>query len=481
MASPPMTFRNLTSIPTIIKHYEIQDLQHTTIGGRFNFTSFRSTPADANPPTSRLEDVSVLLPSLQTCKTEIPPAKVPQQTLNIIFEVDGELYQTNIIESTTQSQMLLPLTPNSRHDNVTIYHPEHHHLILLPRYRTSSWMHGIADNIPLSALSIPGTHNSPTHHRALPSVRCQVTTVRQQLENGIRFLDIRVQSESPLDPAKDGLILVHGVFPISLRGAQYFRPVINDVLAFLEQNPSETIIMSVKREGPGNATDEQLSRIMRDHYAGDVNKWFTAPRIPTLGEARGKIVLVRRFRLEERLNGEWSGAGWCINADTWADNTPNSLCPSGDLCIQDFYEVLETETIEKKIQYSIDHLKRAAKCVCPSPESNTKQPFYINFLTASNFWKQSCWPDKIAARLNPAIVDFLCTKHNMPEDDCGVGDGSTGIVVCDWVGNNGDWSIVNCILAYNTKFMKEQPGKLETSHGVGQTGQETEAAPASPT
>lgn len=451
-----MTFRNLTSTSMKIKHYEIQDLHNDTNHRRFNkVTSLWSTPADAKPPTSSLGDVSLPLEPFQICQCEIQPAQVPRQTLSIVFEIGNEMYQTIITQAATQSQPLIPLTNDVNPNHIAVYHPEHHHLTLLPRFTNTSWMQKIRDSTLVSSLSIPGTHNSPTHHRALPSVRCQVTTVPEQLKQGVRFLDIRVQPESPLDPTKDGLILVHGVFPISLTGIRHFRHVVDDVLAFLSENPSETVIMSVKREGPGSATDAQLSRIMRDHYAGDVNKWFTAPHIPRLGEARGKIVLIRRFALEERLKNEWGGAGWCINADTWADNTPNALCPSGDLCIQDFYEVLETDTIEKKIQYSIDHLKRAAKCVCPSPESEAKQPFYINFLTASNFWKQSLWPDQIAARLNPAVVEFLCTKHDTQEDECERGNGSTGIVVCDWVGHEEDWSIINCILAYNAKFMND--------------------------
>ncbi|KAL8982967.1 MAG: hypothetical protein Q9177_005117 [Variospora cf. flavescens] len=196
--------------------------------------------------------------------------------------------------------------------------------------------------------------------------------------------------------------------------------------------------MSLKREGTGEATDAQLSRILRDHYAGDPNHWFTAPRIPYLGEARGKIVLIRRFGLDENLKQEWGGAGWGINAENWADNTPNATCPSGDICVQDFYEVLETVNIEKKIQYSQAHLERAARCVCTLPEQDgvtanqsPKQPFFINFLTASNFWKVGCWPEKIAAKLNPAIVDFLCRKHNEIDGaalDQVSGDGSTGIV-----------------------------------------------------
>ena len=466
MAAPPMTIRNLTSHAFNVKHYEVHDLHHTINGrgGYFNVTSLWNTPANVKPPEISLEDLSVVVEPFNSCKVNVKQAKPPHQSLNIYIELMGELYETNISHRTRQCQLLMPITSNSpqsshRH-HTAIYLREYHHLTIFYRGPTTSWMHSLKDETPLSALSIPGTHNSPTYHRALPSVRCQVKPVREQMQQGIRFLDIRVQPESPLDPSKDGLILVHGVFPISLTGARYFRTLISEVNLFLDQNPSETIIMSLKREGPGSATDAQLSRILRDHYAGDVNRWFTAPRIPTLGEARGKIVLIRRFNLEDRLNIEWGGAGWCIDAGIWADNTPHSLCPSGHICFQDFYEVLETETIEKKIQYCIDHLKRAAQCVWPA-RIEPKQPFYINFLTASNFWRQSCWPDQIAAKLNPAILEYLCTKHNTSEainsseggEQCALGDGSTGIVVCDWVGHHENWDLVRCIIGMNAKFV----------------------------
>jgi 1-phosphatidylinositol phosphodiesterase len=454
MSTPLMTVRNLTSTPINVKHYEIHDLHHTLNGGESfsNITGLWSTPANAKPSRASLEDVSVLVEPFKACKANVKVANVPHQSLSVFLEIGGELYQTNILKPTCNSQILMPLTTDPHFNFTTVYHPEHHHLAIFYRDQTTSWMKNLKNETQISAISIPGTHNSPTYHRALPSVRCQVAPVREQLQQGVRFLDIRVQPENPLDPGKDGLVLVHGVFPISLSGKRYFRAVVDEVSLFLKQNPSETVIMSVKREGPGDATDAQLSRILRDHYAGDVNHWFTAPRIPTLGEARGKIVLIRRFALEDGLKNEWGGAGWCINADAWADNTPNALCPSGDICIQDFYEVTETEKIEEKTKYAIEHLERAACCAC----SGDKQPIFINFLTASNFWKQSCWPDKIAAKLNPAIVEYLCTRHHAPNTDgqegSPVGDGSTGVVVCDWVGHEGNWDIVRCIIGMNARF-----------------------------
>jgi 1-phosphatidylinositol phosphodiesterase len=312
----------------------------------------------------------------------------------------------------------------------------------------------LKNEIPLSALSIPGTHNSPTHHMALPSVRCQAVSVKEQLNNGVRFLDIRVQPESADDASKDGLVLVHSAFPVSLTGAKYFRDLINTVYSFLDANPTETIIISLKREGIGKTTDQHLSKIVKAHYANE--RWFTDNRIPTLGEARSKIVLIRRFGLDESLKGENNGKGWAIDAESWPDNCADGICSSGEIRVQDFYEVSESENINMKITFSTDQLARSAQVVCPLPGNmdaavakEVKQPFFMNFLSASNFWRANCWPDRIAAKVNPSIIDYLCRNHN---EIAVRGDGSTGIVVCDWVGNNGDWDLVRCVVGMNARL-----------------------------
>ena len=496
MASPlpPLTIRNLTSTPLELKRLERHQAPEAPtspggggLGGLGNVTrNFTALMGNATAPTSlelaenaqsyRDENLSITIGPFQTAKTEIESSgRWPSEILRLTFEHDGERHRLDTPTPSSESTTLTPLTPTPRWRYTAVYLPQHSHVSLFSSANLAGWMGELKDETPLSGLSIPGTHNSPTCHRALPSVRCQAVGVREQLENGVRFLDVRVQPESPEDASHEGLVLVHGVFPISLTGAKYFRGLVSDVEAFLAAHPSETVIMSVKREGPGTHTDAQLSRKLRDHYAGDVNRWFTAPRIPSLGEARGKIVLLRRFALDPALKSEWDGAGWAIDAETWAYNTADDTCASGDVCVQDFCEVLETENIDKKIGLAEAHLERAACCVCPLPGVHTemqqqqqKMPLYLNFLSASNFWKVGCWPERIAAKLNPAMVDFLCRRHAAAADagaagegrrpNNPTGDGGTGIVVCDWVGLNGDWDLVRCIVGMNSKLELREKG-----------------------
>ena len=76
-------------------------------------------------------------------------------------------------------------------------------------YKT--WLKDIDDNKKISQLSIPGTHNSAACHVALPSVQCQGATVTEQLEHGVRFLDVRVGKLFLGNDVKD-LQVIHGKF-----------------------------------------------------------------------------------------------------------------------------------------------------------------------------------------------------------------------------------------------------------------------------
>ncbi|KAF2161795.1 hypothetical protein M409DRAFT_27853 [Zasmidium cellare ATCC 36951] len=496
--SGPITVRNLTAQPLTIKvveRYEAPNLQDLPEGERrrSSLTSFTKsfanmttnlvsnvTGGDSRAPTNlqlsekaesfTRQDVDVRMEPFSTHKTDIKTTeRKPDEILRLTLHGDGPGKWRIDTPTPAAAQKLTPLVADPAHEYTGVYNPSNSFLAIVESTDQHNWMKEFGDDTPLSALSIPGTHNSPTYHKALPSVRCQAVSPVEQLRNGVRFFDIRVQPGNPQDPKDDNLNLVHGVFPISLTGPKKFRGLLNEVLDFLKENPSETLIMSLKREGPGDATDQQLSLILKDLYTDD-SKWYTEPRVPKLGEVRGKVVLLRRFAIADRLKQEWGGRGWCLNAENWAYNTPD--CTYGDVRVQDFCEVLETENIDKKIQLCCDHFERAGQVVCPIPGVTTDSvnpvpagPLYINFLSASNFWKVGCWPDKIAAKLNPAVAAFLREKHDV--GDKGVdapgevveGDGGVGIVVTDWVGKDGDWDLIRTIVAMNSRLLLRQRGR----------------------
>jgi 1-phosphatidylinositol phosphodiesterase len=431
------------------------------------------------------QDVEIRLEPFTTNRTEVTVTeRNPNDILRLTLQGEGgEKWRCDAPTPGTTFDRLVPLTPDPKHEYTALYLPSTSVLAVMEVASYHNWMKEFEDGTPISALSIPGTHNSPTCYKALPSVRCQAVGPLEQLRNGVRFFDIRVQPSHPSDDKDDSLALVHGVFPISLTGTKKFRALEDEMRTFLRENPSETIIVSLKREGSGDATDAQLSKILRDHYTSS-DLWYTDPRIPTLGQVRGKVVLMRRFAIVDNLKSSHGGRGWGLNAENWAYNTPNDK--HGDVVVQDFCEVLETENIDHKIKLCCEHFERSAQVCAPvgeialkeeterrrsaterrgstAPPVNTTS-IYLNFLSASNFWKVGCWPDKIAAKLNPAVTSFLVEKHDI--GDKGVdapgeqveGDGGTGIVVCDWVGKDGDWDLVRTIVGMNSKLLKRQRG-----------------------
>jgi 1-phosphatidylinositol phosphodiesterase len=477
MVAQHLTIRNLTSTPITLKRIErfhpvdkqhddddddddddgIHGLARNFTRALTNTTDLSSAPVealgnDARPFADKHVDVHVA--PFKTARTELRTfIHSDKERLRWTIAADGERHQIQTPVPTKQSATMKALPEHPRFRFTGIYVAPESHLTVYSSANLHAWMRELNNDILLSALSIPGTHNSPTCHVAAPSVRCQAVGPREQLENGVRFFDLRVQPQFPGDAARDELILVHGAFPISLTGNKYLRELMHEVDGFLARNPSETLVVSIKREGPGEHNDMQLSRILRDHYARPHSRWYTSPKIPTLGEARGKIVLVRRFNIQERLRHEHGNSGWGIDAGGWADNCAHAMCPSGQICVQDFYEVMETQNVDKKIRLVTEQIGRAGAKrypfgALPGPNATKAHPFYINFLSASNFWKVGTWPEKIAAKLNPAIVDHLCREHC--EKD---GDWSTGVLVTDWVGLDGDWDLVRAIVGMNAKLL----------------------------
>lgn len=172
-----------------------------------------------------------------------------------------------------------------------------------------SWMAGIPGRLPLSALSVPGTHNSAALFEPVTgTAKCQEMTIPSQLEAGVRFLDIRCRHVG------DVFVIHHG--PVAQR--QDFSQVIADCAAFLTARPTETVILSVQPEFTAECNRLSFEQVFDAHTRRKPGLWWLSKRIPTLDEARGRIVLLRRFKATSLPKG--------IDATVWPGN---SVSPSG--------------------------------------------------------------------------------------------------------------------------------------------------------
>ncbi|KAL7271386.1 hypothetical protein RUND412_005868 [Rhizina undulata] len=450
----PISHRNITNFGNLSHNF-------TTLLAKTPISSYVSSaeitlPPDAQP--SKSEDVRFRLDPFTSLQTKIEVEDCDgKEVLRIHFEAVGDgggWFSADIYPCAKKPTVkVIPDEAGERKNYTAVFHRSQVHLAIMSSTDLNGWQGHLKDSTPLSALSIPGTHNSPTCHVALPSVRCQAVKITEQLENGIRFFDVRCQ---PDDKGRE-MILVHGAFPISLKRKHHLKELLKDTYDFLDAHPTESVIISLKREGRGDYSDETFSLLIKDWIEKDPHRWYTDVRSPTLGNVRGKCILLRRFHIDETLQEENDGRGWGINAEEWTYNTPNETIPSGKIVVQDFCEVLETENIDKKTTYVKEQLERSGGVECDfallrddDPDTGTP-PFYLNFLSASNFWKRDFWPERIAARLNPATVEHLAANH-----DTSKGDGGTGIVISDYAGENGDWDLVRLVVSMNGCLEKRE-------------------------
>ncbi|MCR5264104.1 MAG: phosphatidylinositol-specific phospholipase C domain-containing protein [Clostridiales bacterium] len=203
---------------------------------------------------------------------------------------------------------------------------------------SADWMMSVPDDRPISMISIPGSHNSGADCSQLAYfTKCQSADIYTQLEMGVRYLDIR------LGILEGELTLWHSfcrcqVSAWPLSAALTMESVIDDCRMFLSRHPSETVILVCKSE-----RDDDISEIqeMLDSLIGDDQLWILSGSVPTMGECRGKIVLMRRWQddagLEDRAGIE---VGWNDQGNRGETYLMSEYEYSGDIgvYIQDRYK-----------------------------------------------------------------------------------------------------------------------------------------------
>ena len=178
------------------------------------------------------------------------------------------------------------------------------------------WMSHVDDDKYLDELSIPGTHDSGTcsvdndTEPQSSQVKCQQDYIPTQVLEGLRYFDIRLGKGD--DPGID-----HGDYYLLKKDAYFMHlsDVIGYFKTFLNENPTEALIMLVSR-GNDEATDESVTTAFAKVLGDNPDLFYTASRVPTLGEVRGKIVLLRRFRL---VGDSVSGHTWGLDLTEWDD------------------------------------------------------------------------------------------------------------------------------------------------------------------
>jgi 1-phosphatidylinositol phosphodiesterase len=265
----------------------------------------------------------------------------------------------------------------------------------------SNWMSRLANSLKLSDLSIPGTHDSGARYPASEPDRLttQTRSVREQLDNGIRFLDIRVRfTNGKFSLVHESTLLYEhevaaGETPVVL----HFGAVRDMCKEFLAAHPRETIIMSLKPDADpeGDQGGVSFQQRFNEYVANDPGLWYLENRIPALAEVRGKIVLFRRFAIA--ANTTLGINAVAFQSNTFVINGPPTLK------IQDQFDQTTTTRAAKfsAVKGLLDDALRT---------ENGPEVLYVNFVSAAGILNNDIdddFPDAVAKDINPDVRRYF--------------------------------------------------------------------------
>jgi len=288
-------------------------------------------------------------------------------------------------------------------------------------------MREIPDNTRALSLSIPGTHNSCSIVGILGFTQTQDLDLADQLDAGIRFLDIRVSHYL------DNLFVHHDVVHMG----KCYADVLIACSEFLRAHPTETIFLSVKDEGRrdsvlgrfapsrvfGKSRGDPMNWVIRSSSFEDAFKartwecvedpslFYNLPSpIPgsglasvnltsrtTLGEIRGKIVLLRRFEAAEDIG---------FDLTYWLENMRFRSATSPAYAVEDHWW---NPGGDDKYNFVLAHIEEA--------RNRDPRDLYITFSSAVNLNAYG-----YSKMINPRLNDYLA----------GSSPGRVGIIAMDY-------------------------------------------------
>lgn len=230
-------------------------------------------------------------------------------------------------------------------------------------------MSKLEDDVLVSSLSIPGTHDSAAYTRPWPYIATQKMDIRQQLNAGIRYFDLRCGIRD------DVAEMVHGPSLLGLRLSE----VLGSMYRWLDTHPTEGLIVQIKEDREPERSNIHFSQAIFGYISARSDRWRTANTTPVLGELRGRIQLFRRYQGPSRM-------AYGISVNEWRDNPSRPFTITTRHCvqltIQDHYNFPDPTSLPALIATKGGDvsglLDRASK---DSDDSH----WYLNFTSAFEF------------------------------------------------------------------------------------------------
>lgn len=189
----------------------------------------------------------------------------------------------------------------------------------------SDWMGAIPDEAYVSSLNVPGSHDSGLHEASVGvalMAECQKLTIREQLEAGVRFFDIRLRyngnpDKDTLEDAVDDLYVCHGQGKFCCNGyiciqadnerMEYvnytYAMILDEMATFLEEHPTETIFYFTRYEyfndeekkNPSEKNKKYIQRfdeVMKYVEDSIEERFANGPKDPSTGRAQNDFAVL---------------------------------------------------------------------------------------------------------------------------------------------------------------------------------------------
>ncbi|KAK7712930.1 hypothetical protein SLS64_001461 [Diaporthe eres] len=196
----------------------------------------------------------------------------------------------------------------------------------------TEWMARVPDQTSLASLSIPGTHDTETFDLVNNTkFQCQNHDLRTQLRAGLRYFDIRGRLLIDETASGEETAPVIGIFHAQMYTGYTLEDVLLTLFEFLDQHPTEGIIMRLKMEGTpvrrkpgGTFVEEDEEEASTTAYKTTFEEAFNnyrlkntrtepgstkhlllpwpspsapagSPLLPTMAQLRGRVIVLQEF------------------------------------------------------------------------------------------------------------------------------------------------------------------------------------------
>ncbi|TKA83330.1 hypothetical protein B0A55_00612 [Friedmanniomyces simplex] len=264
------------------------------------------------------------------------------------------------------------------------------------------WMAKLDDSTAVSALTIPGTHDSAAYTNAWPFIQTQKMDVLGQLNSGIRYFDLRCG-------LRDDIVeMVHGSAVLGVT----LSMLLDIMYLWLMSHSTEALIVQIKQDRASERSSVHFAHAIWTCIAQAPIRWRTANTTPTLGEMRGKIQLLRRF------TGPTLHA-YGIDVTQWQDNPSRPFTiytwHAVQLTTQDHYRPAGAESLPSLITKKGGDV---AELLDHAAANTDTGHWYMNFTSAYEFnlWYQlppreiavgGYWGFRWEEGMNPRLREYL--------------------------------------------------------------------------